>query len=375
MQEPIRILMLFTILNRGGAETMVMNYYRNIDRTRVQFDFLVHREERGAYEDEIEAMGGRIYRMIPFHPLTFGKYRKQIAAFFDAHPEYRIVHGHCSELGYFVYREAHKRGVPVIIAHAHSSQAMLDTKWLFRTYFKHAMQKYVTQIFTCGEEAGVWLAGKRLSATAILQRNAIDTQRYRYSSETSVKVRESLGIPADCTVIGHVGSFQKVKNHAFLIEVFQALHQCHPHTRLVLVGEGSLRMEMMQKVKDLHLEHAVMFLGSRSDVPDLLKAMDVFVFPSLWEGLSVAMMEAQSAGLPCVVSDTIPAEVAMTDLVSFVSLKAPMADWVTRIQDVLATPKDRTCYPEFVAAKGYDIQQNAAWLQNYYVEHWKNDNL
>lgn len=372
MQEPIRILMLFTILNRGGAETMVMNYYRNIDRTRVQFDFLVHREERGAYEDEIEALGGRIYRMMPLYPLTFGKYQKQISNFFDEHPEYRIIHGHCSELGYFIYKEAHKRRIPVIIAHAHSANAMWDKKWFFRTYFKYAMRKYVTHFFTCGEEAGVWLAGKKLGKKAVLQRNSIDTQRYRYSSETSAKVRKSLGIPADCAVIGHVGSFQKVKNHAFLIDVFQKLHQRYPLTRLVLVGEGSLRMEMMQRVKDLELEEAVLFLGSRSDVPDLLKAMDVFVFPSLWEGLSVAMMEAQSAGLPCVVSDTIPKEVGMTDLVTFVSLNESIDTWIAAIEKAWSKENDRSRYPALVAAKGYDIQQNVVWLQNYYVEHWKN---
>ena len=133
MEEPIRILMLFTIMNRGGAETMVMNYYRHIDRNRVQFDFMVHRQERGAYDDEIEAMGGKIYRMIPLHPFTFNTYRKQISDFFDQHPEYRIIHGHCSESGYFVYREAAGRRVPVIIAHAHNAHALFDTKWLFRT--------------------------------------------------------------------------------------------------------------------------------------------------------------------------------------------------------------------------------------------------
>lgn len=153
MEEPIRILMLFTIMNRGGAETMVMNYYRHIDRNRVQFDFMVHRQERGAYDDEIEAMGGKIYRMIPLHPFTFNTYRKQISDFFDQHPEYRIIHGHCSESGYFVYREAAGRRVPVIIAHAHNAHALFDTKWLFRTYFKHAMRPYLTQGFTCGKEA------------------------------------------------------------------------------------------------------------------------------------------------------------------------------------------------------------------------------
>lgn len=371
MQEPIRILMLFTILNRGGAETMVMNYYRNIDRKKVQFDFLVHREERGAYEDEIETLGGRIYRLIPLHPFTFRNYQHQISDFFDAHPEYKIIHGHCSESGYFIYKEASKRGIPVIIAHAHSMKALFDAKWFFRTYFKHAMRKYVTQIFTCGEEAGVWLAGKELSAKAVLQRNAIDTKRYLYNASKAAEMKEAIGIPADCQVIGHVGSFWKIKNQTFLIDVFRILHQRNPKTRLVMVGEGELRKELMQKVKDLHLENVALFLGTRSDVPDLLKAMDVFVFPSFGEGLSVAMMEAQCAGLPCVVSDGIPKEVAMTDLVSFLSLKESVETWISSIEKVLSQKKDRTQYPAIITEKGYDIQKNAEWLQNYYLEQWQ----
>lgn len=371
MQEPIRILMLFTILNRGGAETMVMNYYRNIDRTKVQFDFMVHRQERGAYDDEIEAMGGRIYRMMPLHPLTFGKYQKQIAAFFDEHPGYKIIHGHCSESGYFVYREAHKRGIPVIIAHAHSTKALFDLKWFFRTYFKHAMRKYVTQIFTCGEESACWLAGKKLGKKAILQRNAIDTHKYLYSDYTAHQKRTELQIPNNQLVIGHVGSFWKIKNQTFLIDVFQTLHQQYPNSHLFFVGEGELKQSMMQKVKDLQLDNCITFLGSRSDVPDLLKAFDVYVFPSLGEGLSVAMLEAQCAGLPCVVSDTIPREVEMSDLISFVSLKKSPKVWAEIILKRAKEINNREQYPEVIAQAGYDIHRNAEWLQNYYLEQWQ----
>lgn len=371
MQEPIRILMLFTVMNRGGAETMVMNYYRNIDRTKVQFDFMVHRKERGAYDDEIEALGGKIYRMMPLHPFTFGKYQKQIAAFFDEHSEYKIIHGHCSESGYFVYKEAHKRGIPVIIAHAHNSHALYDAKWPFRTYFKHAMRKYVTQIFTCGKEAALWLAGHILAQTAILQRNSIDTKVYAFSEKRREAMRRELGIPTDAIVIGHVGRFNKQKNHAFLIDIFQAFVQQHPQTHLVLVGVGELMEEIKAKVKALSMEPQVHFLGVRSDVPALLHAMDLFLFPSFMEGLSVSMVEAQCAGLPCVVSDTIPMEVSMTDLVSFIPLNAPMEKWVNSLNYHLNRDIDRESYPDFITHAGYDIQRNAEWLQEYYLEQYK----
>lgn len=371
MQEPIRILMLFTIMNRGGAETMVMNYYRNIDRTKVQFDFMVHREKRGAYDDEIEAMGGKIYRMMPLHPFTFGKYQKQIAQFFDEHNEYKIIHGHCSESGYFVYKEASKRGIPVIIAHAHNSHALFDAKWFFRTYFKHAMRKYITQVFTCGEEAAQWLAGEKLAPSAILQRNSIDTRVYAYQETNRTDIRKALHLPGDAIVIGHVGRFNKQKNHAFLIDIFHAFVQKHPHAHLVLVGVGELMEETQKKVQKLQLNDQVHFLGIRSDVPSLLHAMDLFLFPSFMEGLSVSMVEAQCAGLPCVVSDTIPNEVSMSDLVSFLSLKAPVYEWVKEMEFMINRDLEREDYPTVITQAGYDIRKNAEWLQNYYLEQWQ----
>lgn len=248
MEEPIRILMLFTIMNRGGAETMVMNYYRHIDRNRVQFDFMVHRQERGTYDDEIEAMGGKIYRMIPLHPFTFNTYRKQISDFFDQHPEYRIIHGHCSESGYFVYREAAGRRVPVIIAHAHNAHALFDTKWLFRTYFKHTMRPYLTQGFTCGKEAARWLFGNELGKKAILQRNAIDTFLYRFDEAVRLEVRQELHLSKDVMVVGHVGRFNRQKNHEFLLEVFHKyVQEFNPTAHLLLVGTGELQKAIQKR--------------------------------------------------------------------------------------------------------------------------------
>mgnify|MGYP002463249260 CR=1 FL=1 len=294
MEGPVRILMLFTIMNRGGAETMVMNYYRHIDRNRVQFDFMVHRQEQGVYDDEIKTMGGKIYRMIPLHPFTFGTYRKQISDFFDQHPEYRIIHGHCSESGYFVYREAARRAVPVIIAHAHNAHALFDTKWLFRTYFKHAMRPYLTQGFTCGKEAARWLLGNELGKKAILQRNAIDTLLYRFDEVVRLEVRQELHLPEDATVVGHVGRFNRQKNHEFLLEVFHKyVQELNSTAHLLLVGTGKLQKVIQKKIQQFRLTDQVHLLGERPDVNRLLQAMDLFLFPSFMEGLSVSMVEAR----------------------------------------------------------------------------------
>ncbi len=366
--EPIRVLMLFTNMNRGGAESMVMSYYRNIDRSKVQFDFLVHRLERGAYEDEIEQLGGRIYRLIPFHPFTFGQYKKLVSRFSDEHPEYQIIHGHCSELGYFIYKEASQRGIPHIIAHAHNAHALYDMKWPFRTWFKHRMRKYLTHEFTCGQEAAVWLFGRELAKQAVFQRNAIDTQLFIFDVESRAPIRKEFGVSEDTLLIGHVGRFERQKNHTFLIDVFENVLKYNPNSRLLLVGgTGDLEGSIRNKVQEKELTDKVIFAGTRSDVPQILSAMDVFLFPSFMEGMSLSMLEAQCAGLPCLVSNSIPKEISVTDLITYYPLERSAEDWAKRLLEVSKGKSDRMVYSKKVAEAGYDIKKNAEWLQNYYL--------
>lgn len=368
--ESTRILMLFTILNRGGAETMVMNYYRHIDPTKVQFDFVVHREERGAYEDEIEQLGGRIYRMMPLRPWTIPHYKRQIKQFFDEHPEYRIIHGHCSELGYYFYQEAAKRGVPVIIAHAHNSHADYDLKWPLRIWWKHRMRRYLTHRFTCGTEAANWLFGQEGAKTAILQRNAIDTESFRFNIDIRRKTRASLGIDDNTLVVGHVGRFEHQKNHPFVLRIFQQLLRQHPNSLLLLIGSGG---DKENAVKDLstklHLRDSVRFLGSRSDMPQLFSAMDMFLLPSIMEGLPLAFVEAQCSGLPCVVSNGVPKEACMTNSVKRISLEDSPEQWAEAIICQSTISYNRSIYADQIAQAGYDIRQNAQWLQNLYIQY------
>ena len=369
MQNPLRVLMVFTIMNRGGAETMVMNYYRNIDRRKIQFDFMVHRMERGAYDDEIELLGGKIYRMMPLHPLTLKEYRKQINDFFNEHPEYSIVHGHCSELGYFVYKEAKKRKIPYILAHAHSSKVLLDYKWLFRIFLKKDMQKYITYRFACSEQAARWLFGHN-HKSAILQKNAIDCGMFAYNEEQRMKQRRKLGMSDDCMVIGHVGSLTPIKNHVFLLRIFDKFHRMHPKSCLVLVGDGFLKEKLDKQIRLLNLQDHIYFLGDIDNVNEVLNMFDIFVFPSIGEGFSMATLEAQCNGIPCLVSDTLPEEVRITDLVSVLSLKECACKWADKILEL----KDRNSrcqrsdYGEQIIRAGYDIHFNAHWLQDYYLQ-------
>lgn len=370
MNEPIRILMVFTIMNRGGAETMVMNYYRHIDRSKVQFDFIVHREERGAFDDEIEALGGKIYRMMPLHPLTFGKYKKQIAKFFDEHPEYKIIHGHCSELGYFIYKEAHKRGVPMIIAHAHNPTAFIDSKLFFRTYFKHAMRKYINQYFACGRESAYWLFGKTLGKKAIIQYNAIDPYIFRFSPKKRIKIRKELNIADDTIIIGHIGRMTKQKNHHFLIKTFNQFHKEQPNSILLLIGNGELEDDIKAQIKKYQIEKSIMLLGIRQDIPSLMQAMDIFLFPSHYEGLGVVLIEAQAASLPCLVSNNIPKEAFITDYIKAQNLNNPILEWCNDIKSMLQKKREISITYK-IEEHHYSIKEQAEWLQNYYLKQWQ----
>lgn len=368
-RQPIRVLNMFTIMDRGGAETMVMNYYRHIDRTKVQFDFLVHREQRGAYDDEIERMGGRIYRMCPVYPQNFSRYKRDLRTFFRAHPEYKIIHSHMSELGYFAFREAERQGVPVRICHAHNAPHGFDAKMIIRTYFKKRMMPYLTHLFMCGEESGKWLYGEKNKSRFIMLNNAIDAAVYSFDASKREKMRRQLDLAGEL-VVGHVGRFNPQKNHPFLLDIFAALLKKEPNAALLLVGGGADMPKIQAKVQELGIAERVRFLGVRSDVADLMQAMDVFVFPSLYEGLPVTMVEAQASGLPCIISDKVPPECILTEgLVNIMPLSASPEAWAEKILTMRAVP--RTDLREEIAAHGFDITTEAVKLQEFYLDAYE----
>lgn len=366
--EPIRVLNLFSIMNRGGAETMVMNYYRNIDRSKVQFDFMVHREERGAYDDQIESLGGRIYRMCPIYPQNFRIYKKKLKDFFSEHKEYKIIHGHMSELGVFAYEEAERAGVPIRICHAHNAPNGFDMKTLFREYFKYKSKKYITHRFICGQEAGKWLFGKENKEKFILMNNAIDSKQFIYNEQISTKVKKELDIEGKF-VIGHIGRFNIQKNHEFLIDIFSEIYKHNKNSVLLLAGTGELQKKIKEKVINLELKDKVRFLGVRTDVPQLLQAFNVFLFPSLFEGLPVTMVEAQAAGIKCFISDNIPKEVILTDLVEVISLKKSKNYWAEQVLKVKSNLEKRNMYNDILKVN-YDINKNAKWLSEFYLDEY-----
>ena len=294
----IRVLQIVTYMGRGGLETMLMNYYRYIDRSKIQFDFLVHRDFEADYDSEIQELGGKIYRISRLIPWS-NSYRMKLKQFFCEHPEYKIVHVHQDCLSTVALQCAKECGVPVRIAHSHSSSAVKNLKYLIKWHYMKQIPQYATNLFACGKQAGNWMFTG--SVYEIIP-NAIDTERYQYSTDIAEQVRAELGL-SNQFIIGHVGNFTPAKNHSFLLEVFQEVLKLEPKARLLLVGGGDGLNSVRDKVRAIGIQKQVIFTGVRTDVNRLMQAMDVFVFPSLYEGLPVTMVEAQASGLPSEISD------------------------------------------------------------------------
>ena len=362
----MRVLQVVTNMDRGGLETMLMNYYRHIDRTKVQFDFLTHRRERAAYDDEIEALGGKIYRLPRLIPWS-KHYLSALDDFFTSHPEYKVIHVHQDCLSSIVLRVAAKHGVPVRIAHSHSASQDKDIKYLVKRFYMKYIPRYATNLFACSNAAGKWMFQDN---SYQLISNAIDASEFSFGAQKRGRIREEFGFNDDTLVVGHVGSFWAVKNHTFLIDVFSILEKINNTAKLLLVGYGGRMEEIREKVKNLGLCDKVIFTGIRTDVSDLMQAMDVFVFPSLYEGLPVTMVEAQAAGLPCIISDKVPPECILTEgLVDIMPLSASPEVWAEKVLSKRAIP--RTDRRAEIAAHGFDITTEAVKLQEFYLEAYE----
>lgn len=361
-QSPIRVLHIVTNMNRGGLETMIMNYYRSIDKSKVQFDFLVHREQRADYDDEIETLGGKIYRLPILNPLS-NHYLKSIDNFFKEHKEYKIVHSHLDCLSSIPLKYAKQNGVPFTIAHSHNASQDKNLKYIIKLMAKRKISKYADELFACSKKAGQWMFN---TDNFITLNNAINSKEYAYNEKKSKDLKEALGL-SNKFVIGHVGRFFKQKNHTFLIDIFKELSQINEDAVLMLVGGGELEEEIKNKVNELGLSDKVLFLGVRDDIPDLMQVMDVFLLPSLYEGLGIVLIEAQASGLKCIISDTIPDDGIITNNVTKVSLNKSPKEWSKEINNFRNYDRNNTI--EEIKTNKFDIDLNVEWLQNYYLKN------
>lgn len=370
--EPVRVLHENVIMDPGGIEALIMNVYRHIDRDRIQFDFMVHRPDRAFYEDEIERLGGKIYRTPQFSPIP-GQYQKFMGStenILREHPEYKVIHAH-SELNLWPLMVAKKVGIPTRIAHSHNARATINLKYFFFKYEQPRIKKYCTDMFMCSTPAGEWTFGKEAVTQGDVKfiKNGIETERFVFNEDIRNRKRKELNLGSKL-VIGHVGRFMVQKNHTFLVDVFKEIHDRNSNSILMLVSDGRLMEKIKEKVAKLGLTDAVLFLGNRGDVNELMQAMDVFLFPSLWEGLPLTGIEAQTAGLPVIMSDVITDEVCITDNIYVMSLNQKPDEWANKVLTISGGFRRKDVQNEIVDS-GFDISSTAKWLQDFYLKKYE----
>lgn len=362
----VRVLHVVGRMHAGGLEALIMTVYRAMDREAYQFDFLVHTDEECAHDAEIERLGGRIYRLPRPTARTAPGYYRRALRFFQAHP-YEVVHGHMDSTAALYLRAARKCGATVRIAHGHSISAGRSLKG-FLTWCMHLpLGGVVTRRVACSRAAARWLFGEKATRAGQVEviPNAVDTAAFAFSEEARRSLRAALGVE-DAFVYGHVGRLEAPKNHAFMLRVFRAIHAQNKRAVLLLVGEGSLEADIRRQAEAYGLGDAVRFLGLRRDIPALMQAMDLFLLPSLYEGLPVVMVEAQCADLPCVISDRVPAESILTELVTVLPLNSPER-WAEAGQKALQS--DIRARREGLAAvrrAGFDVADTVSrWMALY----------
>ena len=364
----LRVLHSVSNMARAGIETMLMNYYREIDRSLIQFDFLANKPAPGEYDEEIRSMGGRVFVSPGLNPLHFPRYKRYVAELLHGSPDIRIVHAHNEAMGYYALQSAKDAGIQVRIAHAHNTQIIRDYKYPLKLICKQLLPGAATDYWSCGRDAGIYYYGeKRWNASGVILRNAIDVSRFAFQQEVRARMRKLHGLE-NSYVIGHVGRFNVQKNHSRLLDIFAEAAKTVPDARLVLVGTGELEQSVKEKAAALGIGDKVLFPGQTADVCDWYQAMDCFVLPSLFEGLPVVGIEAQAAGLPCVFSDRVTDEVLLSPGARMVSLDADNAEWAKEIMSAKRSETDRIQGTEIVRQAGYDIHEEARKLQEIYLE-------
>jgi len=367
MSRPLRVLQVVTSMDRAGLETILMNYYRHVDRNMLQFDFLTHRQREGVYDKEIRSLGGQIYRLPPVKLGTIYDYWNQLYKFFMTHKEYKIVHSHIDSLSTLPLFAAKCSGTPVRIAHSHISGFDKDLKYVIRILLRSLIPCVATDYYACGNKAGEFMFRSIWKNKGMVITNAINASQFIYTSERRYAVRKAYDLTNNF-VIGHIGRFDYQKNHHFLIDVFKKVFETNENAKLLLIGGGAKEKEIEEKVQSCGLKKAVEFLGIRSDIADLMNAMDILLLPSHYEGLPVVLVEAQAAGLPCIASTAVSKESALTDLIAFVDLDIDLWNDAIHTQSKMKR-EDR--FNEICEA-GFDIEQQAKKLQQIYLDF--NDN-
>lgn len=367
IEEPIRVASVIGRYIGGGVEAVTINYYRNIDKNKVQLDFICDEDSTNIPYEEIERMGGKVI-IIPSYSKPF-KYHKALKRVLKE-GNYKIIHSNINTLSVFSLFAAKCAGVPVRIAHSHSTTNKKEKKKnLMKQVLRPFSKVFATDYMCCSELAGRWLFGNKEydKGNVYLLNNAIDLDKFKYNESLRKKKRKELGIKDDTLVIGHIGRFVAQKNHDFLIDIFNEIHKKNNNSILLLAGQGPLIEDIKNKVKELNLDDNVKFLGQRNDANELYQAFDVFLLPSLYEGLPVVGVEAQAAGLLCYLSDDMTKETKVLDITKFMSLNNTPEEWANNILNDINKYK-RIDTSQEMTAKSFNIKEEAKKLEEYYLK-------
>ena len=377
MADVIRVLHVLGGTGLGGAESRIMDLYRQMDRQEIQFDFLVHssavncfredapEREPQFYDEEIRKLGGRIYVLPKFRVYNYFTYKRAIKNFFREHHEFRVVQGHMTSTAGIYLPIAKKCGVPVTVAHSRNAGVAKGAKGIATRFFRRNLVQKADYCFACSELAGKDVFGEeamRQGRVKIIH-NAVDAGRFTYNPQKRNEVRDRLGL-SEQLVIGHVGRFDYQKNHSFLIDIFAKLCEFRQDAVLILLGEGSGMENIREKCRALGIAEKVKFLGNQKRPEDYYQAMDIFLLPSFFEGLPGVLVEAQAAGLRCFVSDTVTREAKATELVTYLSIERPAGDWAKIIAASASYKRCDTC--QMMRDAGFDVATQAAAYRLFY---------
>ncbi len=368
MEQPVKVLYFVDRLLTGGIQKFVYEHAKHMDFSKVQIDFLVL-DDGNDYEleEEVKKLGCTLYKLKGIWIKKNGdfiQYHKALNQFFKEHHDYKVVHMHSSSKNFMVLKMAKKYGIDVRVAHSHNIgfQSKNKMKILIGDLFKKPLKKYATHYFACSKLAGKWLFGK--SEVKIIH-NAVDYQKFKFNQTKRDELRKELGLE-NKLVIGNVGRFSNQKNHTFLVDIFYEIHKQNEDAILMLVGIGEKEQEIRDKVKTLDLMDCVKFMGFCKNTNELFWCMDVFLLPSLYEGLPIVGVEAQCTGLPCFMSkDVITDEVKIAENVRFIGLEKSPKEWA---EIILSSDLSRRDTYEELKNAGYFIEQTVEELQKFYRE-------
>lgn len=376
MNQKLRVLQVVGSLRIGGLENVAMNIIRYSNKEKFDFTYVVYGEEIGFYEEEVKTLGGKVIH-IDFPHKGINRFKKELRNIMLSN-DFDIVHSHNLFNSGLVMEIAVQCGIPIRIAHSHTNreeEKVSVPRRLFQSYMRYKINKYSTHRYACSNRAGLYLFGKSFKNDGIICNNGVLTNRFILPESFSKKeFKEKLGINENEKVIGHIGRFVPVKNHILLIQLFEDIHKKYPETKLLLVGDGPLLNECKNYVVQKKIDSSVIFTGSRADIPYIFSIMDVFVMPSLHEGVSVALIEAQCTGTPYVVSDSafVP-ESNITGYGTSLSLNERKEVWEMNVVIQMNRGKNVTALQQ-VKNKGYDIEDVITKL-NLQYQKYINENI